>query len=43
MKWIPVNSIDKISDSWIRDLGFNPISIDTKNQLVSWSDNKKLS
>ena len=22
--WIPVSSIGKVSDSWIRDIGFNP-------------------
>ena len=34
-------STDKIFDSWIRDLGFNPAYI--KNWLASWSNNKKLS
>ena len=23
-RWVPVNLISKISDGWIRDLGFNP-------------------
>ena len=34
--WIPTNSTGKISDGWIRNLGFNPAY--TKNWLVSWSD-----
>ena len=40
--WIPANSTGKVSDSCIRDLRFNPPAY-TKNGLVSWSDDKKLS
>ena len=25
-EWVPVNSIGKVSDSCIRDLGFNPLT-----------------
>ena len=38
--WVPVNSIGKIFDGWIRDLG--SISVYTKNWLVSWFDDKEL-
>ena len=39
--WVPVNSISKISNDWIKDLA--SISTYTKNRLVSWFDNKELS
>ena len=37
VKWVPVSSIGKISDSYIKDLGFNPY---TKNWLMSWSNDR---
>ena len=49
--WVPVfiffkrvltnDLIDKVSNNWIRDVEFNLCLY--KNQLVSWSNNKKLS
>ena len=42
LKWIPVSSTSKISNGWIRDLGFNP-SAYSKNWLVFWSYDKELS
>ena len=39
--WVPVNLTGKVSDGYIRDLGFN--STYTKNWLVSWFDDKELS
>ena len=39
--WVSVNLTGKFFYGWIKDLEFNPVY--TKNQLVSWSDNKELS
>ena len=36
-----VNSTGKVSDGYIKDLGFNPTYI--KNWLMSWFDDKELS
>ena len=41
IKWVSVSSTGKVSDSCIKDMGFNPAY--TKNWLVSWSDDKELS
>ena len=38
--WVPISSTGKVSNGWIRDLGFKPAY--TKNQLVSLSDDKEL-
>ena len=38
--WVPVSSIGKVSDGWIRDLEFN--SHLHQKLLMSWFDNKKL-
>ena len=39
--WVSVNLTGKFFYGWIKDLEFTPVY--TKNQLVSWSDNKELS
>ena len=41
VRWVSVSSTGKVSDGWIKDLGFDPPTY-TKNQLMFWSDDKKL-
>ena len=40
--WILASSTGKVSNGWIRDLGFNYPTY-TKNWFVSWSDDIELS
>ena len=40
IQYATVNSTSKVSDGYIKDLGFNPAYI--KNWLMSWFDDKEL-
>ena len=33
-KWVPVSSTDKVSDDYIRDLGFNPYLHQKMNDVL---------
>ena len=35
-EWVPVNSTDRVFDSWIRDLGFKPRLYQKSTGVLGW-------